>query len=230
MNFYEKIEENLNDICFECKFYNTPECIPSKCNIGFAKNAAETAKVKGNQYIEDGLKMIPKNDTKLYNKTLIAKSIASICRVCKECNLEHNDNCIISLARKSLEITYLQEDVIFPGSTLMYIVNVAKQDQGLADEIKEEYDKLLKESTEEVAMDKSLIAKKTPILVDLKENETYLWCSCGKSSNIPFCNGAHIGTDFVPLSFVAKKTGKAKLCACNHTKTPPYCDGSHLKL
>ncbi|WP_156625718.1 CDGSH iron-sulfur domain-containing protein [Clostridium tertium] len=79
-------------------------------------------------------------------------------------------------------------------------------------------------------MDKSLIAKKTPILVDLKENETYLWCTCGKSSNVPFCNGAHIGTDFTPLSFVAKKTGKAKLCACNHTKTPPYCDGSHLKL
>lgn len=230
MNFYEKIEENLNDICLECKFYNTPECVPLKCNIGFAKNATETAKVKGNQHIEDGLKLIPKNDTKLYNKALIAKSIASICRVCKECSLEHNDNCIISLARKSLEVTYLQEDVLFPGSILMYIVNVAKQDQGLADVIKEEYDKLLKESTEEVAMDKSLIAKKTPILVDLKENETYLWCSCGKSSNIPFCNGAHIGTDFKPLSFVAKKNGKAKLCACNHTKTPPYCDGSHLKL
>lgn len=230
MNFYEKIEENLNDICLECKFYNTPECVPLKCNIGFAKNATETAKVKGNQHIEDGLKLIPKNDTKLYNKALIAKSIASICRVCKECSLEHNDNCIISLARKSLEVTYLQEDIIFPGSILMYIVNVANQDQGLADVIKEEYDKLLKKSTEEVAMDKSLIAKKTPILVDLKENETYLWCSCGKSSNIPFCNGAHIGTDFKPLSFVSKKTGKAKLCACNHTKTPPYCDGSHLKL
>lgn len=230
MNYYEKTEENLNLICLECKFYETKDCIKSKCNIGFAINAIKASKQNGIQIIDDGLKLIPKNDTKLYNKNLIAKSIASVCKICKECKKAHNDNCTISLARNSLEHTCLSDDVVFPGSILMYLFNVSKQDQDLADKIKTEYDTLLDEPKEEIVMDKSSVAKKHPILVDLKENETYFWCTCGKSSTLPFCNGAHVGTDFTPLAFTAKKTEKAHLCACNHTKNPPFCDGSHLKL
>ena len=78
-------------------------------------------------------------------------------------------------------------------------------------------------------MDKSSIAKKHPILVDLKENETYFWCTCRKNSSLSFCNGSHIGTDFSPLTFTSKNTEKAHLCACNYTKTLLFYDGSHLK-
>lgn len=230
MNYYEKTEENLNLICLECKFYETKDCIKSKCNVGFALNSIKASTQNSIKIIDDGEKLIPKNDTKLYNKNLIAKGIASVCRICKECNNCLDDNCTISLARKSLERTCLSDDVDYPGSILMYLFNVSKQDQELADKIKAEYDSIINKPKEDVIMDKSSIAKKHPILVDLKENETYLWCTCGKSSTAPFCNGAHIGTDFVPLTFTSKKTEKALLCACNQTKTPPFCDGSHLKL
>lgn len=230
MSYYEKIEESLNKICLECNFYETSECIKSKCNIGFAINSVKAAKKNGLQIINDGFKLIPKNDIKVYNKDLIARSISSICIFYKECKHEHHENSIISLARKSLESTYLKDDVNYPENILMYIINVAKQDQQLADKIKAEYDEILKKPKEKIIMDKTSIAKKHPILVELKENETYLWCTCGKSSNAPFCNGAHVGTSFIPLTFTAKKNKKAYLCACNHTKNPPFCDGSHLKL
>ncbi|WP_288222240.1 CDGSH iron-sulfur domain-containing protein [uncultured Clostridium sp.] len=230
MNYYENTEENLTLICLECKFYGTKDCIKSKCNIGFALNAIKASNPNSIQIITDGQKLIPKSDTKLYNKNLIAKGIASVCKICKECNKGHDDNCTISLARKSLERTYLSDDVDYPGSVLMYLFNVSKQDQDLADKIKSEYDSIVDQPKEEVVMDKSSIAKKHPILVDLKENQTYFWCTCGKSSNLPFCNGAHVGTNFSPLTFTSKKTEKTHLCACNHTKTPPFCDGSHLKL
>ena len=170
MNYYERVEENLNKICLECKFYNTSQCIPSKCNIGFAKNAVEAAKENGLKIIGDGIKLIPKNDIKLYNKDLIAKSIASVCRLCKECKQDHDENCIISLSRKSLESTYFKDDVIYPGNILMYLVNVAKQDQKFADKIKAEYDEIIKEHSQEIIMDKSLIAKKHPVLVELKKD------------------------------------------------------------
>lgn len=77
---------------------------------------------------------------------------------------------------------------------------------------------------------KPVIAQKSPIPVELKKGETYYWCTCGRSTNQPFCNGAHEGTGFSPMAFTAEKDGTAYLCACKHTGTPPYCDGTHDKL
>lgn len=79
-------------------------------------------------------------------------------------------------------------------------------------------------------MDKPVVAGKSPIPVELKKDETYYYCTCGKSDNQPFCNGAHQGTSFTPMAFTAEKDETAYLCACKHTKNPPYCDGSHQNL
>lgn len=79
-------------------------------------------------------------------------------------------------------------------------------------------------------MEKPKIAAKSPIAVELKEGKTYYWCTCGRSSKQPFCDGAHEGTSFKPMKFTAEKDEKAYLCACKYTKNPPYCDGTHKKL
>ncbi|MFL0247686.1 CDGSH iron-sulfur domain-containing protein [Candidatus Clostridium stratigraminis] len=230
MNLYEKVEENLKKLCEECNFYGTSQCVPSKCNIGFAANAIKAAKNNEQQTISDGIKLIPQNDMKVYDENLIAKSIASVCKLCKECKGSHSENCIVALSRRSIERTHLREDVAYPGNILMYLVNVAKQDPDFSDKIRAEYTELNKEATREITVDKSVISQKSPIPVELKKGETYFWCTCGKSSNQPFCNGAHIGTFFQPLEFIAQKDGTEYLCACKHTKTPPYCDGSHKNL
>ena len=46
----------------------------------------------------------------------------------------------------------------------------------------------------------------------------------------PFCDGSHEVTDFQPLEWTAKRSGKRNFCTCKRTKTPPFCDNSHLKL
>jgi CDGSH iron-sulfur domain-containing protein 3 len=79
-------------------------------------------------------------------------------------------------------------------------------------------------------MEKPIISQKSPIAVELKKDETYHWCSCGKSSKQPFCDGSHQGTSFMPLTFTAVKDETAHLCACKHTKNAPYCDGTHNGL
>ena len=79
-------------------------------------------------------------------------------------------------------------------------------------------------------MTKPIIADKQPKAIELAQGEEYYFCTCGKSSNQPFCNGAHQGGDFTPLAFTTEETGTAYLCQCKHTKTPPYCDGSHAEL
>lgn len=78
-------------------------------------------------------------------------------------------------------------------------------------------------------MSEPTIANAEPIGLEL-EPGTYWWCACGRSSNQPFCDGSHRGTDFTPREFVITEKGEQWLCACKHTKTPPFCDGSHNNL
>lgn len=68
----------------------------------------------------------------------------------------------------------------------------------------------------------------SPYMAEVVEGKRYFWCSCGKSKNQPFCDGAHKGTDFKPIPFVAETTGTVTLCGCKKTDDGPWCDGSHL--
>jgi CDGSH iron-sulfur domain-containing protein 3 len=78
-------------------------------------------------------------------------------------------------------------------------------------------------------MSEPIIAAKKPSVLDLQPG-TYYWCSCGQSTNQPFCNGAHKGTEFTPLAFEVTEAKKVALCDCKHTGTPPFCDGAHSRL
>jgi CDGSH-type Zn-finger protein/quercetin dioxygenase-like cupin family protein len=76
-----------------------------------------------------------------------------------------------------------------------------------------------------------VVAPPKPCLVNLKGGRTYFWCSCGRSSKQPFCDGSHQGTQFQPLKFTAAAGNEeALLCGCKHTGNPPYCDGAHTNL
>ena len=67
------------------------------------------------------------------------------------------------------------------------------------------------------------------IVVEVEQGKSYYWCSCGKSSNQPFCDGSHKGTEFNPLAYKAEETKKIFFCACKQTNNQPFCDGSHNK-
>lgn len=78
--------------------------------------------------------------------------------------------------------------------------------------------------------EKPVVAGTSPKMAELEAGKNYAWCSCGKSENQPFCNGAHKGGSFSPLVFKLEEPKKAGMCMCKATKNPPYCDGSHKGL
>ena len=79
-------------------------------------------------------------------------------------------------------------------------------------------------------MEEPKVPQKGPYAVEVVKEEEYYWCSCGRSSNQPFCNGSHRGTSFSPVAYKADKSGTVYFCGCKHTQTPPLCDGSHNNL
>ena len=47
------------------------------------------------------------------------------------------------------------------------------------------------------------------IAIEVEQGKSYYWCSCGKSSKQPFCDGSHKGTEFNPVVYKAEITKKS---------------------
>ena len=82
---------------------------------------------------------------------------------------------------------------------------------------------------ERVNMTKGQRAGDSAIAVEVEKDKSYYWCTCGKSSKQPFCDGSHKGTEFTPLAYKAEETKKMFFCSCKQTNNQPFCDGSHNK-
>ena len=78
-------------------------------------------------------------------------------------------------------------------------------------------------------MNKGQRAGESAITVEVEQGKSYYWCSCGRSSKQPFCDGSHDGSKFGPKTYKAEQTKKVFFCTCKQTNNPPICDGSHNK-
>lgn len=79
------------------------------------------------------------------------------------------------------------------------------------------------------------IAKNKSYKVELKQGETYYYCTCGRSESQPFCDGSHNqeGCTYKPLKFThEKEDGEYSVCGCKHNNVSSgaFCDGSHKNL
>lgn len=139
MNYLNNLENNFKEICNECFHKESQKCNYRKCNIGFTNYVVKNIKNNATYSIADGESLIPKDDLKYYDEKVIASGIANICRLCKECNENHNENCVIALTRRTLEYTQLKEKISYPGNIILYLMSVTEQKPEFAELIKQEY-------------------------------------------------------------------------------------------
>ena len=76
-------------------------------------------------------------------------------------------------------------------------------------------------------MAKGQRAGDAPIGVNVLEGKSYYWCTCGKSSKQPFCDGSHQGTSFQPQKVVLEEDKNVAFCQCKHSANGAFCDGAH---
>ena len=79
-------------------------------------------------------------------------------------------------------------------------------------------------------MSEAEIAQKAPYPVDVTAGKKYFWCACGKSKNQPFCDGAHEGSGFTPMTYTAPEDRTLYFCGCKRSANAPLCDGAHNAL
>lgn len=140
LDFIE-VKNCITNICSECDYQNTEMCNKKKCNIGFAEEIIKVSEQNQIMQIENGNKLVPSEDMKYYRKELIAGGIAEVCKLCNECRENHSEHCVISICRHSFENTVLKENIVYPGSVLMYIMGVARQNPELSEMIRKAYKK-----------------------------------------------------------------------------------------
>jgi CDGSH iron-sulfur domain-containing protein 3 len=76
-------------------------------------------------------------------------------------------------------------------------------------------------------MTNAVRASDTPFPIEVQAGKSYYWCSCGRSSKQPFCDGSHKETGFTPLKYDATEDRTVYFCGCKATGKSPLCDGSH---
>jgi CDGSH-type Zn-finger protein/mannose-6-phosphate isomerase-like protein (cupin superfamily) len=80
------------------------------------------------------------------------------------------------------------------------------------------------------AKTRPVIAHRKGFYYEVKAGKRYLWCSCGRSKTQPFCDGSHVGSEFLPVAFKAEQDEDVIFCGCKHSGTGPFCDGAHSNL
>ncbi len=65
-----------------------------------------------------------------------------------------------------------------------------------------------------------------PYVLNL-EPGSYYFCACGRSTNLPYCDGSHKGSAVEPFAVVLPESRSVAICACGQSATRPFCDGSH---
>lgn len=68
-----------------------------------------------------------------------------------------------------------------------------------------------------------------PFVLDL-EPGTYYFCACGKSANLPYCDGSHQDTELQPFQVEISEAKKVGICRCRQSRNAPFCDGTHTSL
>jgi len=70
--------------------------------------------------------------------------------------------------------------------------------------------------------------EKTPFIINETAGTKY-YCKCGKSKNLPYCDGAHQGTEVLPFKVEIDVAKTVAICSCGQSKNLPFCDGTHKR-
>lgn len=116
-------------------------CENRKCLIGYCKECLLTALKQSDDFIDGGTEEIPNSDVKIYDNEVLIDTIGFLLNQCRNCNLYHDEDCIINIVRQCLEIILFGDTLEYKGSVLIYLADIKSVNSDIADKILDAYNK-----------------------------------------------------------------------------------------
>lgn len=115
------------------------KCDTENCLIGYCKKILTLSLKQKNEFIDGGIDNLPYYDTKYYDEVYITDAIGYLLNQCRNCNLYHDESCIINIIRSALEIILLGEAEEYKGSVFVYLNDIREVNEEAADKIFEAF-------------------------------------------------------------------------------------------
>ncbi|HBS60391.1 MAG: hypothetical protein AAGU23_05100 [Bacillota bacterium] len=117
----DHIQKAVENCCLACTV-----CHGKNCRVGFAKIMSGYAGLKQRLSIPRGIDMVPSGDDKAYNPDRVANALAVINYECRNCMDNHEDNCVVNIARSAMEVLLFGEHVEFCGNSQEYMQKLSR--------------------------------------------------------------------------------------------------------
>ncbi len=133
IDFY-KIDKEIQNCCKTTA--TCTKCSNNACLIGFSKNTLKFYFESQNTILSHGMEHVPKEDFKVYNNQDLIDAIVEILLQCKQCNEEHQRDCVINIIRVCLETALFGKNMgKYEGNSLSYIIRVIDFNPDIGNEI-----------------------------------------------------------------------------------------------
>ncbi|KNF08384.1 hypothetical protein CLPU_7c00120 [Gottschalkia purinilytica] len=110
-------------------------CQKDDCLIGYCEQSLLTCFKQQDEFIDGGMDRIPYNDTKIYDEEALINSIIFILNQCKNCQLYHDEDCIINIIRSAMEVALFGDALDYKGSNFMYFADLERTNKEISKKI-----------------------------------------------------------------------------------------------
>lgn len=111
------------------------KCKKDQCLVGYSIEGIKTCLKDKNDFLENGMEGIPYSDIKIYDTEAIVKALAALLHQCRNCNVYHDEECVINIVRSTFEVILFGEPLEYGGSTLMYLSEIREANQEIAQHV-----------------------------------------------------------------------------------------------
>lgn len=116
--------------CLHCS-----QCKQQNCLVGYCKKSLLAVLKNQSEFIEGAMSDIPYSDTKVYESDALAHCVGFLLNQCRNCNVYHDEECIINILRSCMEVILLGDYQDYKGSALLYLGDIKKVNPDIADKI-----------------------------------------------------------------------------------------------
>ncbi|MEW8958414.1 hypothetical protein SEF58_06085 [Neomoorella humiferrea] len=106
-------------------------CNKAHCLIGFAQTALAYARQKNTVRIPRGNELIPQDDLRVYYQQDLIAALVEVLLECQDCRDNHEEECVINVTRRALELALLGENFDYEGSVSAYLMQVGRHNPAI---------------------------------------------------------------------------------------------------